>query len=107
MIYEKKIYHRDDGMEMECLVPIDPLEAVKFRGTGLININHQGQLIQQPFFFDIPGASVTEAYANFPAAMKAAAEAKQAEVTKAIQDAERKIIVAPPGAIPNGRRFHG
>lgn len=107
MIYEKKIYHREDGLEMEALIPIDPMEDVKFRGNGLININHNGQILQQPFFFDIPGSSVIEAYTNFPEAMKAAAQAKQAEVTKAIQDAERKIIVAPPGAMPNGRRFHG
>lgn len=109
MIYEKKIFHREDGKEIECLESIDQdacCPTVIYRAHGIINFNAGGgQMGKYPFTFEIPGNNITEAFANFPEAARSAGVAAQAELQEKLAASQQRIVV--PGQMPNGRRIHG
>lgn len=114
-IYEQKNYINGSGEMIQGRTEIiqegqgyakQVVSPETFHSIGVLQFSINGQPAQSQFSCDIPGETIEEAFANFPAAMELAREKAaagiQAQLVANEAKARQQIILAGAIQPPNG-----
>lgn len=108
-LFEIRHYANDLGHSMQARVPVNDIGTI----DGPTTYHAMGQLVFQlpngqqgakQFPFDIPGAMLGEAFANFPAAMEAARAQCETELKREMQAAQRTLVMPNGQSLPPAGR---
>lgn len=102
MIYLRQTWVNDEGVIIHSKLPAEldeegnappPVFFAVAQGTAPVG----GQIIPVQFQFDIPGATITDAFANYPAALE---EAKAAVLKKAGEEHRKALLMNGVARLP-------
>lgn len=118
MFYEIKTYRNEQGLEVREHRPVESEPATdlgyarrilggpKYTAIGALNLPN-GQQVQ--FAFDIDGATLEEAFANFQECAKRGSRKTEEEIINRVREAQSRIVMPgqPGAAVAPTRKLAG